>query len=101
MKLKHLSSGAPIGPCMYGNSSEPSPPREKKEKSQHEKMDAPWIRGRPVFSAAQWTDDALDKRFASDNKNQAGVVVMKAGMSNADILKQLGKMSPERQKDDR
>ena len=50
---------------------------------------------RPVFSAAQWSDDALEKRFGGESKNQQGVIVMKAGMSNADILKQLGKLSPE------
>merc|ERR1719313_837783 len=104
MKLKHLSTGAPVGPCGYASqSTDPSPPRDKKEKSQHEKMDAPWIRGRPVFSAAQWSDDALEKRFGGESKNQQGVIVMKAGMSNADILKQLGKLSPERsqKRDDR
>jgi hypothetical protein len=121
MKLKELSSGAPISapgypplkgrdgtpPRDYGDEKNDKHRDERKQrgdrKSATEAVDATFVRGQPSYSAKAWSDVALNERFAAmDRANSGGnVVVMKAGMSNADILKQLGKLSPERAADKR
>jgi len=102
MKLRHLSSGAPVGHCTFGGDDA----GQKRsaggdEDAGFDSMISPAMRGVPQYGARDWTDSALEQRLSSANRRgREPSVVMEATdgkMTNAQILAMLGKLSPERQ----